>query len=619
MRTIYQKLATTLVLASTLLLCLNRADAQRLIYHVDLSHVAQHYVDISVQPTAMRPDTMILQMPIWAPGIYTNVHYGRFIRDLQAVDSNGNTLSVKQVKDDAWKIPSSNVAIVKYRIYDSYQDHTTPSLGLARIDANGLFANTEALFGYFDNDKGIPGTIIFTMPKEWMVATTLEPATDGDLSGDARYHQNVFNFSDYEALADAPLLIAPKFQTTDFTQNGVDYGIVVDGPNQFPIDSFARDAAQVLRVEASFFRMIPYRNYLFIISTSGQSPFAIAHTASSVYSLPGAAWEDQEPTTEQLLASTLFQTWNGKRFHISELGPVDFTLPIHAQSLWFSEGVSEYYAELLRVRHGLITTPEFFNVVEKWEEGADASTAESLEQLSEHLCKGNDPACLDLLRARGALVALMMDIEIRDKSNDRRSLDNVLFRMDRDAPHGKTYDDSLLYRTIDNYSETDLTAFYKDYIAGNEPLPVEAYLERMGAGSEVPISMKSNNAFGLNLALNTAGTGVISEVAEDSVVASAPLECGDTVCALNGEDVSERSIAETRSSMKNGKMVTLVLLHNKKKVPVVMRAKMPSRHPVAMQYRILPHSTRNEIAIRKALLGHRRMPRYRMAQASKAR
>ena len=609
-----------LVLASTLLLCLNSADAQRLIYHVDLSHVAQHYVDVSVQPTAMRPDTMILQMPVWAPGIYANLHYGRFIRDLQAVDSNGNTLSVKQINDDEWKIPSSNVGAVTYRIYDSYEDHGCPVLGLARIDANGIFANTEALFGYFDNDKGIPGTIIFTMPKGWMVATTLEPATDGDVSGDARFHQNAFNFSDYEALADAPLLIAPKFQTTDFTQNGVDYVVAVDGSSEFPIDSFARDAAQVLRMESSFFRLVPYRNYLFVVSTSSQPPFAIAHNTSSVYNLPAASWPALEAGTEQLLASTLFQTWNGKRFHISELGPVDFTAPIHAQSLWFSEGVSEYYAELLRVRYGLISTPQFFNAVEGWEESADASAAVSLQQLSEHLCNGNDPACLATLRARGALVALMMDIEIRDKSHDRRSLDNVLFRMDRDAPHGKTYDDSLLYQTIGSYAATDLTAFYKDYIAGNEPLPVEAYLERMGAGSEVPISMKSNSVLGLNLALNTAGTAVISEVSADSIAASAPLECGDTVCALNGEQVTARSIAETRASIRNGKTVELVLLHSKKKVPVVMHSRTPSRNPVALRYTILSHATSHERAIRKALLGHRRMRRlrYRMAQASKA-
>ena len=551
-----------LVLTSTLLLCLNRAQAQRLIYHVDLTHVAQHYLDVTVQPMAMRPDTMVFQMPVWSPGIYADVHYGRFLEGLQALDSSGNELPVEQVNQDLWTIPGSGVATLKYRVRDSHEDGSSPAIGLARIDASGVFANSEALFGYFDNDKSIPGTIIFTMPRTWMAATTLEPATDGDPTGRERFRQHVFDFSDYESLADAPLLIAPKFQSTDFTQNGVDYAVVANG--EFPLDSFARDAAEILRVETSFFQKIPYRNYLFVISASNDAPFAIAHSNSSVYTLPPANWPAQSDNTEQLLASTLFQTWNGKQFHISPLGPYDFTTPIRAHSLWFSEGVSEYYAELLRVRYGLISTAEFFNAVEGWENLADASASGSLELLSEHLCKNNDPACFAALRARGALVALMMDIEIRDKSSDHRSLDNVLLRMNHDAPTGKTYNDSLLYQTIADYSKTDLTAFHEDYIAGSQPLPVEAYLEKMGAGSEVPVSMKTDGAFGLNLALNTSGMAVISAIAQDSLEASAQLECGDTVCAINGEDVTPRSIAETSSEIKSGQPVALTLVRAKK-------------------------------------------------------
>ncbi len=614
MRNISHRLARTLVLASAIFLCLTASNAgmayaQRLVYRVDLSHTARHYIDVTIQPLDIRPDTMIFQMPVWAPGIYSTVHYGRFIEGLRALDSNGKSLRVYRVNTDEWKIPNQdNVALLRYRIKDSHTDAASPELGLARIDANGVFANTEAMFGYFDNDKNIAGTIIFTMPKTWMVATTLQPATDGDPKGDSRFHQNVFNFLDYESLAQAPLLIAPKFQTRDFAWHGVGYSVVAGGSGEFPIDSFARAASHIVNIETAFFRNVPFRHYLFLIYTDPNAgeDFAIAHASSSVYSLAVMPWHEQASGTEQTIAATLFKTWNGLRFHISQLGPFDFTVPIHARSLWFSEGVSEYYAELLRVRYGLIDTPEFFNTIGGWMNAADARASGSLEVLSEQLC-GNNPACLAALRARGALVALMMDIEIRDKSHGRRSLDNVLFRMDRDAPKGTTYNDSLLFRTISNYSGTNLTDFYELYIAGANPLPVEAYLEKMGAGGEVPASMKIGGKLGLDLALNAAGTAIIGATPRDSVVAE-QIQCGDTVCAIDGKRVTAANLNTAETALLSGKPVKLVIVRNAKPVVVTLRARHPAGRKAGRT------ASRAEIRMQRAMIGKRRLPKTKSSR-----
>lgn len=597
-------------------LCLNSANAQRLIYRVDLSHVAEHYVDVTVQPLNMRPDTMIFQMPLWAPGVYSTVNYGRFIQNLHALDSNGHELAIDQVNPDEWRIPNQdNVAKLTYRIKDSHSDAASPEIGCARIDANGIFANTEALFGYFDNDKGIAGTIIFTMPKDWMIATTLDAATDGssasDPNDDARFHQNVFNFNDYETLAAAPLLVAPKFQTAVFTQNGVDYSIVAGGPGGFPIDSFQHLASGILAAETSFFRTIPYNNYLFVVYPADGAAYAIAHASSSVYTLPATSWAQQEPAIQHMLAATLFKTWDGERFHISELGPVDFTVPIDARSLWFSEGVSEYYAELLQVRYGLTTPAEFFNAIDQWQRASEDGNPVPLEKLSWGMCKYNSDRCA-ALTARGALVALLMDIEIRAKTNGRSSLDNVLLRMNREAPSGKTYDDSLLIHTISKYSATDLMEFYKHYIAGADTLPVEAYLEKMGAGGEVPASMRTGGELGLNLALNAAGTAIIRATPPDSELddanvndRAAVLQCGDTVCAINGKTVNARAVSTAEYALLTGAPVKFVVLKNEKRIPVTLRAKHP----------LLKTDRHAELAMRREIIGKRRVRRVRSAEA----
>src|SRR5581483_3842728 len=499
MKNLFLQLIGTLVLMSMVILCSGRATAQRLIYRVDLSHIADHFIDVTVQPIELRPDTMIFQMPVWTPGIYSEVHYGRFVQDLQAFDSSGNELRILHTKPDRWKIINPNtIAKITYRVKDSHSDASSPELGLARIDANGVFANVEALFGYFDDDKSIPGTLVLTnLPKDWMVATTLDPATDGNTDGDAQFHQSVFNIDDYESFADAPLVIAPNFQTASFSQNGVQYEIVAAGLSEFPIDSFADAASHIVRAETSFYGNVPFEKYMFVIyPNENRSPFGLAHDASSVYALDGEDWSVRESATRQLIAATFFKTWNGKQFHIPQLGPVDFTAPVSAHSLWFSEGVSEYYAELLRVRYGLETPAEFFLAIENWEREADHTSTISLDGLSEKM--GNyDRGRVEALRARGALAALIMDIEIRDKTQGRSSLDKVLLRMEREAPSGKTYDDNEFIKTLSGYSGIDLQDVYAHYIANAEPIPVQAYLEKMGAGREVPESM-TGGEMGLN-------------------------------------------------------------------------------------------------------------------------
>lgn len=623
MRTIYIRLVRMLVLTSIAFLCYTRADAQRLVYRVDCSHISDHYLDVTVQLLDVRPDTLMFQMPVWSPGIYSTVNYGRFIHDVRAMDSSGNDFTVDHPSPCAWKaFDPGTISQMTYRVEDSRADGAAPEIGLARIDDSGVFANTEAIFGYFDDDKDIPGTIIFTMPKDWMVATTLEPATDGDLDGDARFHQNVFNFDDYSELADAPLLIAPEFQETDFTDNGTEYSIVAVGSNDFAIDSFAHAARLLIRAETSFYGNVPYAKYLFVVETGNGErrlePFGIAHASSSVYTLPDADWSANAPAIQHLIAATLFKTWNGKRFHISPLGPIDFTTPIAAHSLWFSEGVSEYYAELLRVRYGLTSPSDFFAAIDTWERAAAGTESLSLDSLSAGMCKYDAARC-ECLRARGALAALMMDVEIRDKTKGRYSLDHVLLHMNRDAASGKTYDDDRFVKTLTLYSATDLTDFYAHCITSANTLPLEAYLEKIGAGRELPESMQTGDEFGLDLALNAAGNAILTATSNDSIVTDAPLKSGDTIIAIDSEKVTPAALMAAKTQLITGRPVLFTINRNAKLIPVTLRAKKTAVKHLALTP--MKNATPEQIAMRKAMLGKRRVLKaknpYRIAERMK--
>jgi predicted metalloprotease with PDZ domain len=608
MTTLCRGLARLTVVVAGLLIY-SSSFAQRLVYRVDMTHTAEHYVDVTLQPLGLRPDTMTFQMPDWTPGVYSDVHYGRFIRSFEAVDSSGNELPVKRINQDRWKITAYKhpVAQIRYRVNDSHRDGASPMIGLAKIDGEGVFANTEAMFGYIDDDKGIASTIFFTAPKDWLLATTLEASNPDAVTDESRYHQLVYNAEDYETLADAPLAAGPELRTTTFREGGVDFNVIAAGSNDFPIESFSKAADGIIRAESSFYNSIPFDEYTFFVYAGAPESYGIAHNASSVLSFANEVDGNEDV---HLLAATFFKTWNGKRFHIPQLGPVDFAAPPATTALWFNEGVSDYYAELLRVRYGLDQPTTFFEAIDGWQRIAMASMNMPIETLSVRT-KKYEPGRIQSLRARGALTALLLDIEIRSRTSNHHSLDEVLLRMDHESETGKTYNDKELNATIAKYARADIAEFCNRHVGACDTMPLDEYLGRIGAGSAIPVTMRTSRPSELQLALNAAGMAIIKEVPRDSFYAS--LSQGDTIAAIDGQKVTAAQMDSVKSKLQRGTPVTLTVVRDQK--PIAMQVKATVRNPAPTNQKLSP----TQLAMRKAMLGKRKMKKLAYAGDERSR
>jgi predicted metalloprotease with PDZ domain len=308
------------------------------------------------------------------------------------------------------------------------------------------------------------------------------------------------------------------------------------------------------------------------------------------------------------LASTIFKTWNGKRFHISPLGPVEYSVPMRAKSLWFNEGFSDYYAEMLMARSGLTPSSAFYSAIDRWTHATEATqdapfSNASLEELSSKQEK-YDPALVNELREKGALMALLMDIEIRTQSNNRRSLDAVLSKMNKDAASGKTYDDNALIKTIGEYATVDLSDFYTRYIAGSETPPVEDYLNRMGASREQREPIAITGPLGFELALNKTGNAVLKEISNDDTgLAQAGLQPGDTIALVNGSRMSPIVLTSFKTSIQNGEPQRVGVLRNRKVVDVVVKPKERMVTIKRTPVKTIAKANPRQLALRKAMLG----------------
>ena len=137
--------------------------------------------------------------------------------------------------------------------------------------------------------------------------------------------------------------------------------------------------------------------------------------------------------------------------------------------------------------------------------------------------------------SKGTLVGLMLDIEIRSRTNNKKSLDDVMFALNAEAKKGKTFKDNELIGKMEKITGLDLQDFYKKYIAGTDSLPIDEYLKKMGVGRHVATHSDEGVSFGGSLSMSESGELVFDKIFPESVLEKAGVMVNDTIKTLNGE------------------------------------------------------------------------------------
>ena len=241
------------------------------------------------------------------------------------------------------------------------------------------------------------------------------------------------------------------------------------------MDSLVFYLGQIVHAETDFFHNTPFENYTFeiVAPTLMHMPSfaqgALEHSNSSDYLLMDMSWPLFKRSFLPIFSHEFFHLWNVKRIHSNLLGPFDYTRRVMTTSLWMAEGITEYYAHTLLARYGIIPPERLYEDIAEWRKemamSPEDAKKKSLEQLSIDESTFNmDEATL--FYSRGPLVAMMLDIEIRSRTNNQKSLDDVMRALLTDAERGKTYNENDLIGLVEKYSGVDLTDFYNRYIHG---------------------------------------------------------------------------------------------------------------------------------------------------------
>lgn len=485
---------------------------------VQAPHTHTFAVTLSLPEPASR---VALSLPVWIPGSYLVREFSQHLLHIQA-HADGLAAPVQQTRKNQWVVevpPGTGLLAVRYTVYAF-----DASVRSAFLDATRGFFNPTSLCLRVDGREQLPHLIEVLPPqgcKDWELATALPGLTT------TRTGFGTYQATDYDELADNPFELGP-FWSGSFEVRGVPHRFVVNGaPPGFDGQRLLRDTQSIcaaamtlwhddgpppfdrylfmLHASASGYGGLEHRNATALICQRGDLPLcpptgtpADAPTGTPTGSPTGSPTEPPSAAAKPLKASdgytTLlglisheyFHTWNVKRLRPVEFAAYDYDLENHTELLWFFEGFTSYYDDLLVLRAGLIDEPCYLQLLSKTINQVLQTPGRRVQTVAQasfeawtkyYRVQENTPNATVNYYTKGALVALCLDLTLRAEGHT--SLDAVMQQLYRRCAGGPMRESDLL-AVLQDLGGRSFAAEIQAWVHSTAELPLRPLLE--GAG-----------------------------------------------------------------------------------------------------------------------------------------
>jgi predicted metalloprotease with PDZ domain len=405
------------------------------------------------------------------------------------------------------------------------------------------------------------------LPNGWRVAS-------GAPAGSSQARRGTVFTTDaktYDDLADGPIEVG-KFE--EFELSGVPgrVTVVIHGDN-WRRKKVEEDLKRICQYELKLMEGAPFERYTLILHIGkGAGGGGMEHADSTAIGVPS------DENLPGVAAHEFFHLWNVKRIRPATLEPVDYTKEQYTRALWFAEGVTNTYGAYTLLRSGIWSKEQFYadlgaqitelenRPANRWQSAEQSSLDAWLEKYPLY----NQPDYSVSYYTKGQVLGDLLDILIRDRTDNEKSLDDVLRAMNADfAKRGKTYRDSLDVRlTTEKIAGSSFEEFFAKYVAGIEPIPYQQVLAL--AGLELRMMEHQRPTLGFTAARDASGALVVQSVVADGPPELADLRVGDTILVWNGGEAPRRTDRWLREQ-KPGDLLKLWVVREGKKMSLEFR------------------------------------------------
>lgn len=496
---------------------------------VDSAATAARQLAVTMDFTVLSASPVTLALPAWSPGHYTLIWFAARVSRF-AAEQDGAPLEWGKVDHQTWRIVPRGPGQVRVT-FRYLADTIDRAVAWTRPDFS--FFNGTNLFLYpVGGGFDWPATVTVHTESGWRITTGM--ATDSA--------PGTFAATNYHDLVDMPFFVGRyDLDSTRVVGRWIRLAWYPAGS----LTPARRDRlfgwlAKFVPAEAAVFMDVPFRNYtIFMVSDTVVNAGGLEHQSSQMDELPTSALDEPLPG---LYAHEFFHAWNVKRLRPADLVPYRYDDIQPTRWLWVSEGVTSYYGALAQVRGGVTDSAGFLGDLVNTVAGVASVPPTSVGDASLAAWVDVSDGSAGLYYGKGALIGFLLDVMIRDASDGRHSLDDVMHDL-----YWATYKRGRGFTAAEWWGAVARAAglppariaeFARRYVDGREPLPLDSVLAL--AGLRIATDTIREPRLGIATALDS-GAARVTAVFPGGAAEAAGIQVGDRLVSLGGVRVRDDS------------------------------------------------------------------------------
>ena len=530
-----------------------------LAYTVKMENPEWHFFHVQLLCKGIKKEFIDFKMPVWTPGYYQRMDYGKNLEGLKATDETGRELKWEKAADNTWRVFSkkSNTVILTYQIKTGRSFVATPY-----VDENRAYILPAGVFLYIDKMINQPVQVSVVPDGKWSrVATGLDSIPGKKFT---------YTASDFDILYDSPFLVGNLEELQSFQIRGVQHRFIGYKLGDFDREQFILDLKRIVDAAVNVIGHVPYKHYTFI--AIGQGPGGIEHLNNTTFGFNGTNLDKRENyiRTLHFLAHEYFHHYNVKRIRPIELGPFDYEKGNRTKMLWISEGLSVYYEYLVVRRAGVSTDAELLNALrgnmiafenkpgkrfqtleqasfETWSDGPFGRTGDEVNKTISYYDKG-------------PVVGLLFDLKIRQVTNNKKSLDDVMRFLYKEYYQKKKrgFTDEELRNAFENIAGTSLAQEF-EYVTTTKEPDYPTYFNYAGLSIDTTTQVFPNAYVGFSIRAKEDSV-FIAAVDYESPAWNAGIRRGQPVLEIDWQKATPRVCNNILSNMEIGKIIKMKII-----------------------------------------------------------
>ncbi|TRZ45816.1 M61 family metallopeptidase [Robertkochia solimangrovi] len=510
-------------------------------YGIEFPNAVHHEAEITMTLTDKSMDTLFVKMSRSSPGRYAVHEFAKNVYNFKAADASGKALNIFRPDPYTWGITGQDGPVtVSYTLFGNRGDGT-----YSQIDETHAHLNMPATFMYAPAyvDEAMELKFDLTGHSDWKIATQLK-----------KDNETTYQAPNLQYFMDSPIEVS-NFEKESFevNSNGKTYTINFTLHHQGSHEDFMTYFEQVKKVvleEEKVFGSLPdydFGEYTFLACYMPQaSGDGMEHRNSTVITSTRALAEGGMSGNIGTVSHEFFHCWNVERIRPQSLEPFDFSQANMSGELWFAEGFTSYYTNLILCRAGIMTpdkyitglkgtfnyvwnTPgtQFFNPIGMSYQAPFVDAATSIDPVNRH-------NTFISYYSYGSVLGLALDLSLRKEG---LNLDDFMKEMWQEyGMKEHPYTVKNIEHTLRAYAGSPFaTAFFAKYIYNSEMPDYKNLLADMG----IDLSTDETAPY-TGLKMNKEG--MLGSVYMGSPAYNAGLESGDEILTINGASALESDI-----------------------------------------------------------------------------